>query len=273
VSRDRDLELQYGADLARLPAALRSAFVELDADDSTRSWIDAALARPRPRARIALRTLAMAVVNVYDANGWTNICQDRLLSTAQWRRLLEAGARSPGETRSRLLDVGAGDGSVTQELAALFDEIVTTELSKPMARRLRSKGYRCHQRDLSFEPIDETDPFDAIALQNVIDRASHPLQLLDRACDLLAEHGRLIVTVPVPILPVVFKGPMRLAPAEGLPAGLPDFEASVSALQERVFAARGWRVVALARAPYLCNGSAHAAVEALDAAIFVLRRN
>jgi len=72
----------------------------------------------------------MAVVNVYDANGWTNICQDRLLSTAQWRRLLgEACARSPGEPRSRLLDVGAGDGSVTQELAALFDEVVTPEPS------------------------------------------------------------------------------------------------------------------------------------------------
>ncbi len=254
---------QYTLDTTRLPLELARAFVELDADDSTREWIDAALARPRPRARMALRSLAMTVVSIYDANAWANVCQDRLLSTAQWRRLLGRGGK-------RLLDVGAGDGTVTRELAPLFGEIVTTELSRPMARRLRASGFTCHQRDLAFEPLDDAAGFDVVALQNVIDRTTHPLRLLDRCRQLLAKDGRLIVAVPVPIQPVAFIGPARSAPSELLPMAAPDFESAVAALHAQVFAPRGLRVAALTRAPYLCNGDPRASVHALDDAIFVL---
>jgi SAM-dependent methyltransferase len=261
----RGIALRYGVETARLPEPLRRVFVELDADDSTRAWIDDALTRPRPYGRIALRTLAMALVNVYDANGWTNICQDRLLGTAQWRLLL-------GEGGARLLDVGAGDGAVTRELGALFAEVVTTELSRPMARRLREKGYTCHERDIALQPIEDRQGFDVVALQNVIDRTTHPLRLLDRAQQLLGKDGRIVIAVPVPIQPVVFRGAMTADPAELLPVGMPDFESAVTALHAQVFEPRGYRVAALTRAPYLCNGSAHARVEVLDDAIFVLAR-
>ena len=65
----------------------------------TRAWIDATYARPNSRGKTLLRDLAMLFVNLYDANGLTNSFQDRLLSTAQWQRLL-------GEGGARLLDVG-----------------------------------------------------------------------------------------------------------------------------------------------------------------------
>lgn len=263
--RYRDIALRYDAELARLPLELRSAFVELDADSSTRAWIDAALARPNPRARIVLRNLAMTLLSIYDANGLTNIYQDRVLSTAQWRRL-------PGVGGVRLLDVGAGDGEVTRELAALFAEVATTELSRPMARRLRGKGFTCHQCDIAFEPIDGPGGFDVVALQNVLDRTTHPLRLLDRAQHLLAVGGRLVVAVPVPIQPVVFIGRARFDPVEMLPLGMPDFESAVTALHAQVFGPRGYRVTALARAPYLCRGGARSPVQVLDDAIFVLAR-
>jgi len=257
----RGISLRYGADLARLPSELRSAFVELDADESTRAWIDDALTRRRPYARMAVRGFAMAFVNLYDANGWLSICQDRLLGTEQWRQLL-------GDGGARLLDVGAGDGTITQALAALFDQVVTTELSAPMARRLRARGYACHQIDLAFDSIDGR--FDVVALQNVIDRTTHPLRLLDGAAALLAQGGRVVVAVPVPIEPAVFKGPALLQPAESLPTGNADFESAVAALWTQVFEPRGYRVTALTRAPYLCNGSIRSRVEVLDDAIFVL---
>lgn len=261
----RDLTLRYDADLTRLAPELRCAFVELDADDSTRAWIDAAYARPVSRARAGLRDLALTMVNIFDADAWTHLGQDRVLSTAQWRRLLVTGG-------ARLLDVGAGSGEVTQELAPLFSEVVTTELSAPVARRLRSKGFTCHRRDIAFEPLDDPGGFDVVALQNVIDRTTHPLRLLDRAHRLLAEGGRVIVTVPVPLRPVVFIGRSRFAPAENLPAGLPDFESSASALCERVFHPQGYRVQSLSCAPYLSRGTARAPVAVLDDAIFVLLR-
>ena len=126
--RYRDISLRYSVDLTRLPTELQPAFVELDADDSTRAWIDAVHAKPNPRSKILLRNLAMLFVNLYDANGLTNSFQDRLLSTAQWQRLL-------GEGGARLLDLGAGDGEVTRQLAPLFTDVVTTEVSKPMVNQ------------------------------------------------------------------------------------------------------------------------------------------
>ena len=261
ATRYRGVDLHYGVDTARLPEELRRAFVELDADRTTRDWIDDALTRRRPYARMALRGAAMAFVNLYDANGWLSICQDRLLGADQWRRLLGQGA-------SRLLDIGAGDGTITQALATLFTEVVTTELSAARARRLRRRGYACHRCDLAFETID--GGFDVVALQNVIDRTTHPLRLLDGAAALLAEGGRVIVAGPVPIEPAVFEGPAIREPSELLPSGSADFETAVAALWAQVFEPRGYRVAALTRAPYLCNGSVRSRIEVLDDAIFVL---
>lgn len=257
--------MHYRVDLARLPVELRRVFVELDADDSTRSWIDAVRDKPNSRARTLLRDLAMIFVSYYDANGLTNSFQDRLLSTAQWHRLLGRGG-------VRLLDVGAGDGEVTRQIAPLFTEVVATETSKPMVRRLRSKGYAAHYGDIAFEAIDEPGSFDVVALQNVIDRTLHPLRLMESAFELLAPGGRLVIAVPLPLSPVVYLGTSWIEPLEQLPLGAPDFESAVTDLYEKVFVPGGCRVTALTRAPYLCSGTAREPVEVLDDAIFVLER-
>lgn len=261
----RDIPLHYRVDLARLPAVLQRVFVELDADDSTRLWIDSVRDKPNTRARALLRDLAMIFVSYYDANGLTNSFQDRLLSTAQWRRLL-------GEGGARLLDVGAGDGEVTRQIAPLFTEIVTTEMSKPMVRRLRSKGYAAHHCDIAFDPIDEPGSFDVVALQNVIDRTTHPLQLIESAFQLLAPGGRVVIAVPLPLSPVVYMGRAHVDPAEQLPVGAPNFESAVTALYEQVLVPCGCRVTALTRAPYLCSGTAREPLEVLDDVILVLER-
>lgn len=265
MTRYRDLVLEYGVNVSRLPPELRAAFLELDLDHSTRLWIDAAYSQPDSRLRTALRNLAARFVSFYDANGLMNVGQDRVLGTAQWQRLLGRGGR-------RLLDIGAGDGVVTGELAALFDEVVTTEVSGPLARRLRARGYTCHRRDVAFEPLEGAGRFDLVALQNVLDRTTHPLRLIDRAVSLLADDGRLVVAVPVPIRPVVFIDGARFPPAEVLPAESADFESAVAALNAQVFVPRGLGVIALTRVPYLCRGDARSPVKGLDDAIFVLTR-
>ncbi|MGQ0621939.1 MAG: methyltransferase domain-containing protein [Panacagrimonas sp.] len=261
----RDLVLEYGVDAARLPAHLRAVFVELDLDQSTRNWIDAGYSQPDSWLRTALRNAAARFVSFYDANGLANVGQDRVLGTAQWQRLLGRGGR-------RLLDVGAGEGAVTGELAALFDEIVTTEVSAPLARRLRARGYTCHECDIAFAPLAGEGHFDLVALQNVIDRTTHPLRLIDRATSLLVDDGRLVVAVPVPVRPVVFIDGARFTPAEVLPGESVDFESTVAALYAQVFVPRGLNVIALTRVPYLCRGDARAPVKRLDDAIFVLTR-
>lgn len=261
----RDIPLQYAVDRARLPPDLQRVFVELDADDSTRAWIDAVLAKPNSRTKALLRDLAMLFVSYYDANGLTNSFKDRLLSTAQWRRLLGKGG-------ARLLDVGAGEGDVTHQIAPLFTEVVATETSKPMVRHLRRKGYTAHHGDIAFEPIAGPGGFDVVALQNVIDRATHPLRLIESAFQLLAPGGRVVIAVPLPLAPVAYIGTAWLKPEEPLPVEAPDFESAVTALYEEVFVPCGCRVTALTRAPYLCSGTVREPVEVLDDVIVVLER-
>ena len=46
-----------------------------------------------------------------------------------------------GISGGTLLDVGAGSGEVTKELGRLFNDVLVTEASAPMARRLARRGY------------------------------------------------------------------------------------------------------------------------------------
>lgn len=258
----RGIELDYGCDRGLLPAELASRFVELSADGSTRAWVDAALSQPQSSATTALRDLTARFVSLYDANGLLGAFPMRVLGTEQWQTLL-----GPIE-RGRLLDVGAGDGEVTAEAARLFDEVVTTELSAPMARRLRRRGWRCHQVDLAIEPLPEEGAFDVISVLNVLDRTARPLSLLERLPRLLGPGGRLVLAIPVPVAPTVYVGPVQVDPEEMLPAER-GFEASVEALWRWALSPLGWRVEALSRVPYLCRGDPRRPVEVLDDVVFV----
>ncbi len=42
----------------------------------------------------------------------------------------------------KLLDIGAGDGNVTEKLATFVNEVVCTEVSAPMVRALNAKGFK-----------------------------------------------------------------------------------------------------------------------------------
>ena len=66
-----------------------------------------------------------ATLSLTDANGLVGRGSMHVLSTAQAQTLLGAGL--PGrDKRGVLLDVGAGDGSVTAQLAPLFEAVVAT---------------------------------------------------------------------------------------------------------------------------------------------------
>jgi len=253
-------------DMEVLTPELARVFVEIGLDEATRAWIDRALDTPQSAATTAVRDVAAKMVSLYDANGLLGAFSMRVLGTDQWRTLLGDHARG------RLLDVGAGDGEVTAQAAPLFDEVVCTELSGPMARRLRKRGWRCHEVDVATELLEDEVPFDVVALLNLLDRTARPLTLLERLPELIAPGGRAVIAVPVPITPTVFVGPVQVDPEEMLPTGDREFEPSVEALWRWALSPLGYRVEALARVPYLCRGDRRRPVHVLDDAVFVLSR-
>lgn len=262
----RGVTMRYGLDATRLGPALAARAVWLDADPATRAWIDHALENPHSRWTVAARGALAKVMSDYDANGLLGTHDMRVLGNAQWRTLL--GER----LRGRLLDVGAGDGHVTAELAQSVSDVVTTELSPKMAARLRERGYRCHELDLATDTLPEEGPFELIAMLNVLDRSARPLSLLERLRDLLAPGGRLLMAVPLPLSPHVHVGPVTLEPDERLPLDDRSFEHAARTLTELALEPLGLEVCSLSRAPYLCRGSGSRPVVVLDDSVFVLCR-
>jgi SAM-dependent methyltransferase len=267
----RGLSLRYGAD-ARALGPLAASFTRLDADPSTRTWIDDCFTRPVGAVQLAARARARNVMSDYDANGLVGTHDMRVLGTDQWRQLLDV-ATLTRLSSGRLLDVGAGDGNVTAELAPLVREVVATETSSGMAKRLRKRGWVTHEVDLVERGLPEdAGRFDAIALLNVLDRTSRPLTLLERLRARAMPDARLLCAVPFPLRPHVHVGASTVDPDELLPRVPPGehvWERQARAFAELLFVPLGWRVLRLARAPYLCRGPAKQPVLTLDDAIFV----
>jgi hypothetical protein len=117
--------------------------------------------------------------------------------------------------------------------------------------------------------ISDDQPFQVISLLNVLDRCLYPTSLLSRCRTLLADGGKLIVALPLPLSPHVHVGPRTLDQEDPLPSDEDSWEASLSALVERVLQPAGWTVERFARAPYLCRGDRHTPVRVLDDVVLV----
>ncbi|MCC6901434.1 MAG: methyltransferase domain-containing protein [Polyangiaceae bacterium] len=258
-------ELRYDCDRARLSSALAERFVELEPDDETRAFVRAAASGRHGRLLSWVHSTLGAFFSDFDVNGLLGTYPLFLLSRAEWATLLGP------ERRARLLDVGAGSGEITARLAPLADEVVTSETSRMMARRLRQRGFECRHADLADAP--PADRFDLVTCLNVLDRSDRPRSLLRNLAAALAPRGQLVVATPLPYRPFVYAGGTTRDPTERLPIDADPWETAVTQLVERVLGPLGLEVVALCRAPYLSGGDPARELYVLDDAVVVCRRS
>jgi SAM-dependent methyltransferase len=258
------LALHYDADLRAL-GPYTAAFRPLAPDEATQRWLAQTGARPHGRLQTWLVGRLASFVSVYDAHGLTGSYPMHLLSTEQWRSLV-------GEGHARLLDVGAGAGYVTAEAAPLFREVVCTETSKRLSRRLRARGFHVHEQDLTSSPLSDSGSYDVISCLNVLDRTRRPRTLLGRLRELLTTTARLLVAMPVPVRAHVHVAGGTVSADEPLPCAEQSFEAAVVELSRDLFEPAGFTVERIARAPYLSRGDTHAPIYMLDDALWVLRK-
>jgi SAM-dependent methyltransferase len=255
--------LRYEVDLKAL-GAYAGRFRALAADDAaTRAWLEQVGAKPHSWFTTWWVNQLSRVVSVYDAHGMTGSYAMHLLSTDQWRALVGSG--------KRLLDVGAGAGYVTAHAEPLFEQIVCTETSRALAKRLRKRGLGVHAHDLLETPLAGEARFDVIACLNVLDRTPKPHSLLAHLRTLLAPAARLLVAVPLPVRAHVHVPGATISPAEPLPASERTFEGALCELSA-FFEASGFSIERIARAPYLSRGDTGAPLYALDDALWVLKR-
>ncbi len=128
--------------------------------------------------RCITRPLLSWFLTTTDINGLWGDGSMHVLSTEQASRVLLSGsgnalhssaASSAADAASfacgprrwtHLLDVGAGDGNVTSQLAPLVEHVTATEVSAFMIRRLQARGFRAIATDtLDCAAIDEAASF------------------------------------------------------------------------------------------------------------------
>lgn len=244
-------------DLAQLGHALRTTFVELSADATQQEFVTQSRFKPHSRIRTLVHRILRTFVSDYDANALLAMYPMHLLGTEQWRSLLQL--KGPG----RLLDVGAGDGGLTQHLAPLFTSITTSETSRHMAKRLRQRGFECLLGDVT--QFTSLTKYDCITCLNVVDRTPTPRHLVSYLANAIEPGGYLVLATPLPIRAFYYQGPQTLEPREQLATPGPSWERAanqfVALIQEVApqLALQRW-----SRTPYLSWGDSEQGLYVLD---------
>jgi SAM-dependent methyltransferase len=263
------LRLEYGCRLDRLPEALRHRFVQLGRDAALNEYLERARRERHGHFVTRVHRVLRGYLSDFDINGLLNIYPMHVLGTEQWRYLLEQ-APLDQVAGARLLDVGAGSGDVTVALAPLFDAVVTTELSRAMAFRLRRRGFACFRQDVAAVGVPEP-AYDAIACLNVLDRCDRPLTLLANLRAGLKDRGLLLLALVLPYNPFVYEGGNSRDPIEKLPLTRSQWESSAQELCQRVIEPLGFEVELITRVPYLSGGDAKRPLYELDDVVLVCR--
>ncbi|XP_028845867.1 protein-L-histidine N-pros-methyltransferase isoform X2 [Denticeps clupeoides] len=253
-----------------LGEALRPAYLQSHLDAETQAFLKRSMEKSgwlfTQLYHSFFSTLLSPLLSRTSINGFLGRGSMFVFSAEQFRRLLQIG---PDWKAERLLDLGAGDGGVTEVMGSHFKEVYATEVSTPMKWHLQKRKYRL----LDIDSWQRTGfQFDIISCLNLLDRCDQPLQLLrDIKSALVPGSGRLVLAAVLPFHPWVETNGRWERPKEHLQISGKTWEEQVTNLTNEVFLRVGFEVEAVTRLPYLCEGDMYKDYYVLDDAVFVLK--
>eukprot|EP00055_Hartaetosiga_balthica_P003194 m.6853 g.6853 ORF g.6853 m.6853 type:complete len:300 (+) comp2664_c0_seq1:62-961(+) len=193
-----------------------------------------------------------------------------VLSMKQLRELI--GLESPHRL-DRLLDIGAGDGFVTEKIAPIFNHVEVTEVNRFMLWRLQShKGWRIHD---TVSWLATMHNYSMITCFNVLDRCDKPWTMLKNMKDKLECGGLLVIALVLPYTPYIDDhGSFGRQPkgVERLSIHGSSIEENIVAFKDNIVVPLGLTLKAVAKVPYLCEGSHVRPFYVLDDVVFVLQK-
>jgi ubiquinone/menaquinone biosynthesis C-methylase UbiE len=289
----RSLTKYYTFNLAELAPQFVPLVKPFAPDEETQRWLDTC----KPEMCVSLiASVLRHFMSVTDVNGLLRRGQMFVFSQAMVQDLLfgerggamaEAISSPPASsaqfkrTLGKLLDVGAGDGGVTEQFAPFFESVSATEVSAQMVKRLKERGYTVfHTPYINAESLPgvREGSFDVVCFNNLLDRCDHPGSMLSDARRLLnPATGRLIISVVLPFSEFVEEGTVRRRPYGALPmnghrcSDAVSLEDSLSALLTRAIIPAGFDVISISKLPYLCRGDRVRPYYVLADAIIVCR--
>lgn len=254
-------------------------FVQLGLDDETQAFLDGCLEKADWTFTQIWHSLAKSFLGLFmtqtSINGVLSRGRMFVFSHAQAQVLLHGLSGSPQYglwAGDRILDLGAGDGHVTQVLAAGAQHIDATETSYVMRRRLQERGYKILD---TWNWMDEVSDvrYDLISCLNLLDRCDTPLTLLKSIHSRLADHGILLVALVLPFSPFVETGSADNLPSEEIGVNGTTFEEQVNSFAKEIFPNLGFTVRRWSKLPYFCEGDLDQAFYWLTDVVFVLEKS
>lgn len=166
------------------------------------------------------------------------------------------------------LDLGAGDGKVSERILYHFKDAFATEQSPTMLWRLKEKGFKV----LGLDEWSKKKDYSVISALNLIDRIDRPISFLKELHSAVkVGEGLILLAVVLPYSPCYEKGATFTDPIEKLPINGETIEEQITSLHDDVFLPNGFEVVKFTRVPYLCEGDLHNDFFLLTDILFLLK--
>ncbi|EKX44269.1 hypothetical protein GUITHDRAFT_109725 [Guillardia theta CCMP2712] len=247
--------LVYSCKLDEVDEKIRTKFVQLSATNRTLEQLSC-----HPRHSIFacwLRTMAGIFMSNTDANAYLEMYHMHVVDRSQLAYLLsEPEGREGGineltinstlHSFGRAIDIGAGDGGVTLELAPLFSEIVATEASQSCVDAIARKGIEVvHTQDLNSFPSNRYDVLSLISAQRFLFTGFRPY----------VECGAMGKKCPP-------EQDLKLNPRASWEAAVNEFQEKARGTccseplvtQVQILTPNKLQVISFSRVPYLCQG-------------------
>ncbi|XP_052061185.1 protein-L-histidine N-pros-methyltransferase-like [Mytilus californianus] len=259
----------YTVDLSKVPEEICAKFLQFNQDEETSQFLNQCYEKSDWLFTQLGHSFCKSVLGWFMSSTSINGLLKRgsmfVFSEDQLRQMLHI---APDWKGNGLLDLGAGDGMVTDIMAKFYNVVDTTEMSPTMVWRLKEKGF-------NVIPVDMWDngavTYDLIGCLNLLDRCDKPMKILQSIHRLLTPTGRAIVAVVLPFEPYVEFNSSDHKPIESLLIKGKTFEEQAASFITDVFQPLGFIVEHFTRLPYLCEGDLNQSFFVLNDAVFVLK--
>jgi len=196
-----------------------------------------------------------------------------VFSSEQFARIYDDLPAIKAKENTSFLDLGAGDGKVTEVIAQFFTETHATEISPVMRRLLAKKNYKILDVDKWHEDPDQK--YDLISCLNLLDRCEKPLTMLSQMKAKLKPDGKILMALVLPFNQYVETNVVNETnshkPVESLRLSGNNFEEQMVSLTENLLLPNGLELVKWTRLPYLCEGDLDLSFYWLHDSVMVLK--
>ncbi|VDD90597.1 unnamed protein product [Enterobius vermicularis] len=237
--------------MAALPAPVMGSFYQFHPDSSSQEFLNRSLETSNLYYTLASSMLSFFLTKT-SINGILGRGGMFIFSSEQLRDFLSIG-ETWNRDQKKLLDLGAGDGQVTEILANYFADVTVTEASMVMAWRLRQHGFTVTDKELWAQ----TGPYDLVSALNLLDRHYDPHALLRDLHQLTYNSNcLLLMAVVLPLKQYVEFHPYKNStkPDTFLRLKGETFEEQFISLVDDILAPSNFEVVRWGKLPYLCEG-------------------